>query len=156
MRGMSLVQEDRAWQPPGCEIHQASGREARQIKVELVEEMIDLSSYRPFEGAWRVFIIEDADRMREPAQNHFLNTLEEPPSATMFVLLSEYPRQLLPTVRSRCQPVRFGALRQETVKQVLLAQRDLPESVAGAIVWRFARGRCRGRSILWTLASARS
>lgn len=105
----------------------------RIINVESVDFMNDLSSYRPFEGAWRMFIVQDADRMQPPAQNHFLKTLEEPPSATMFVLLTEFPRLLLPTIRSRCQQVRFGALRTETVADLLLEQRDLPDEVAAAI-----------------------
>lgn len=117
---------------PDLKIIKPTGK-TRTIKVALVDEMIDLSSYRPFEAAWRVFIIQDAERMNEPSQNHFLKTLEEPPSATVFLLLSEFPRMLLPTIRSRCQQVRFGALRMETVKSVLLAQRDLPETVAEAI-----------------------
>lgn len=117
---------------PDVKIIKPSGK-ARQIKVEPIEELIELSSYRPFEAAWRILILEDADRMNESTQNHFLKTLEEPPSATVFILLTEYPRHLLPTIRSRCQPVRFGALRQETVMELLLAQRDLPDTVADAI-----------------------
>jgi len=105
----------------------------REIKNDAVDFMNELSSYRPFEGAWRMFLIQDADRIRVEAQNHFLKTLEEPPSATMFVLLTEFPRRLLPTIRSRCQQVRFGALGIDTVKELLLAQRDLPVPVAEAI-----------------------
>ncbi len=105
----------------------------REIKVANIDFMTELASYRPFEGPWRVFIIQDADRMRIEAQNHFLKTLEEPPSATMFILLSANPRRLLPTIRSRCQQARFGALRLETVEQLLLERRDLPRNVAGAI-----------------------
>ncbi len=91
----------------------------RIIKVEAVETMNGTTVYRPFEGGRRIFIIEDADRMNEAAQNHFLKTLEEPASATVFVLVTANPRQLLPTIRSRCQPVRFGALRRETVAELL-------------------------------------
>lgn len=91
----------------------------RIIKVEAVEMMNGTTVYRPFEGGRRIFIIEDADRMNEAAQNHFLKTLEEPASATVFVLVTANPRQLLPTIRSRCQSVRFGALRRETVAGLL-------------------------------------
>lgn len=106
----------------------------RIIRVEMVEEeMIELATYRPFEGGWRVVVVEDADRMNEAAQTHFLKTLEEPPSATMFVLISEFPRRMLPAIRSRCQHVRFGALHTDTVKALLLGERHLPEGVAAAI-----------------------
>ena len=94
--------------------------------------MISLATYRPFEGGWRVVVVEEADRMNEAAQTHFLKTLEEPPSATMFVLVSEFPRRLLPAIRSRCQHIRFGALHTQTVKELLLAQRKEPELVAEA------------------------
>lgn len=109
-----------------------SGR-GRMIVVDVIDFINDLSSYRPFEGQWRVFVLQDADRMGLPAQNHFLKTLEEPPSNTLFILISEYPRLLLPTIRSRCQQVRFGALRPETVVELLLRDRDLPREAALSI-----------------------
>lgn len=105
----------------------------RIIKVENIEFINDMSSYRPVEGKWRVFIILEAERINPAAQNHFLKTLEEPPSNTMFILVSEQPRMLLPTIRSRCQSVRFGALRPETVCELLLRSRDLPPAEAEAV-----------------------
>ncbi len=109
-----------------------SGR-TRIINVETVDFMSELTAYRPFESEWRVFLIQEADRMGVPAQNHFLKTLEEPPSNTLFILLTEFPRVLLPTIRSRCQQVRFGALRPETVRELLLRDRDLLPDHAEAI-----------------------
>ncbi|HPO16890.1 MAG TPA: DNA polymerase III subunit delta' [Candidatus Hydrogenedentes bacterium] len=106
---------------------------SRQILKDTIDFVNDLSMYRPFEGAWRVFLILDADRMGIEAQNHFLKTLEEPPSNTVFILITEYPRQLLPTIRSRCQQVRFGALRPDTVMELLLQTHDLPQATAQAI-----------------------
>lgn len=105
----------------------------RIIKTEVVDFINELSVYRPFEGKRRVFIIEDMDRMNVAGQNHFLKTLEEPPSETTFVLLTQVPGRLLPTIRSRCQEARFGALRPETVTELLLRDRDLPAEVAAAI-----------------------
>ena len=111
----------------------APAGKARNIAVDTVDFMNELSAYRPFEGDWRVFILQDAERMRVEAQNHFLKTLEEPPSNTLFVLLTEFPRRLLPTIRSRCQQVRFGALRPETVAELLQRDRDLPAETAEAL-----------------------
>ncbi len=54
------------------------------------------------------------------AQNALLKTLEEPPSASMFVLVTARPDMLLPTVRSRCQLLRFGQLRADEVAAVLM------------------------------------
>jgi len=106
---------------------------ARLIKKGSVEFINDLAAYRPFEGKRRIFIVEEVERMNGVAQNYFLKTLEEPPSETTFVLVTEHPRRLLPTIRSRCQQVRFGALQPETVAELLLQDFDLPEEVAAAL-----------------------
>lgn len=117
---------------PDVKLIKPSGK-TRGIGVDTVDFINDLASYRPFEGKRRVILIEDADRMRLDAQNHFLKTLEEPASDTTFVLMTHSPGRLLPTIRSRCQQVRFGALRPTTVTELLLRDRDLPSDVAAAI-----------------------
>ncbi|HDP35335.1 MAG TPA: DNA polymerase III subunit delta' [Candidatus Hydrogenedentes bacterium] len=106
---------------------------SRVIKVENIEDVIERTMFRPFEGGRRVCVIEDADRMNEAAQNHFLKTLEEPPSQTVFVLLTEWPRLLLPTIRSRCQSIRFGALKLGTVADIIIRENEFTEEQAYAI-----------------------
>ena len=108
-------------------------KKSRIIDVESVNAMNEMASLRAFEGAWRVFIILEADRMGVSAQNHFLKTLEEPPGNSAFILVTEFPGVLLPTIRSRCQRLRFGALRPETVIELLRRHRDIPEKTAAAI-----------------------
>ena len=105
----------------------------RLIKKENIDEVNELASLHPFESRHRIFIFEDADRMNVRAQNHFLKTLEEPPGPSIFILLTEYPRILLPTIRSRCQMLRFRALRPKTVTALLVKLRDLPRDQAQAI-----------------------
>jgi DNA polymerase III subunit delta' len=61
----------------------------------------------PFEGAWKIFIIHDADRMLSYSANALLKTFEEPSLDTVIILLSSNPSALLPTVLSRCRTVRF-------------------------------------------------
>jgi DNA polymerase-3 subunit delta' len=90
------------------------------LKVDQVRDAIDRTGYRPFEGRRRVVILDDADAMLGEAQNALLKTLEEPPSASMFILVTARPDMLLPTVRSRCQLLRFGQLRAEEVAAVLV------------------------------------
>ena len=89
------------------------------IKIEQVREAIDRAAYRPFEGRRRVVIVDDADAMVAEAQNAMLKTLEEPPAASAFVLVSSRPDMLLPTVRSRCQRLRFGRLAPAEIAAVL-------------------------------------
>ncbi len=106
---------------------------SRLIKKDEIDEVNEFASLRPFESQWRIFIMHDAERMNPTAQNHFLKTLEEPPGRSLFILLSEHPRMLLPTIRSRCQAVRFRALRRETVSELLRRDRDLPQDLADSI-----------------------
>jgi DNA polymerase-3 subunit delta' len=90
------------------------------IKVDQVREAIDRAAYRPFEGRRRVVIVDVADAMVAEAQNALLKTLEEPPAGSMFVLVTARPDMLLPTVRSRCQRLRFGRLSPGDVAGVLI------------------------------------
>lgn len=66
--------------------------------------------YRPYEGSRRVVVIDDAHAMNPSAQNALLKTLEEPPSSSTLVLVTPAPGGLLPTIRSRCQSLRFRPL----------------------------------------------
>jgi len=108
-------------------------KKSRIIDVDTIQSVNDLAALRPFESRWRVFVFQEADRMGIAAQNHFLKTLEEPPGNSLFILVTEHPGLLLPTIRSRCQRVRFGILRPETVTELLLRERDLPREVANSI-----------------------
>jgi DNA polymerase-3 subunit delta' len=95
-----------------------SGREAL-IKVEEVRELQKKLSYLPYEGKTKVAIIDGAESMNPQAANSFLKTLEEPPSATVLILITPNPYRLLPTIVSRCQGVKFHPLTSEEVKQIL-------------------------------------
>ena len=108
-------------------------KKARIIDVDAIDFIIEFASLHPIEADRRVFIIHEADRMRAPAQNHLLKTLEEPLGKSLFILITEHPQLLLPTIRSRCQRVRFGRLRAETVKEILLRDRDVSPGQAEAV-----------------------
>jgi len=66
--------------------------------------------YQPFEGRFRVFIFDDAERMKDEAANSILKILEEPPPSTKIILLTTTPYSLLPTIRSRCHVFSFSPL----------------------------------------------
>ena len=90
------------------------------IKVDPIRDVIDRSGYRPFEGRRRVVIIDEADALVPQAQNALLKTLEEPPSLSVFILVSARADSLLPTVQSRCPRLRFHPLGAEDVAAALV------------------------------------
>ena len=102
------------------------------IKIEQVREVIDRAAYRPFEGRRRVVIVDEADALVDAAQNALLKTLEEPPSASSFILVSSLPDSLLPTVRSRCPRLRFAPLSAADVATALMRDHALGETEARA------------------------
>ena len=104
--------------------------ESGTIKIDQVREAIERTAYRPFEGRRRVVIIDDAHEIVEPAQNALLKTLEEPPATSSFVLVTSCPDLLLPTVRSRCQLLRFGRLAPADVAGVLMRDHGFSEADA--------------------------
>ncbi len=102
------------------------------IKVDQVRDAIERAAYRPFEGRRRVVIVDDADAILPEAQNALLKTLEEPPPASVFVLITSRPDMLLPTVRSRCQRLRFGPLAAAEIAHVLMHDHKVPSVEAHA------------------------
>jgi DNA polymerase-3 subunit delta' len=83
---------------------------AQIVPIESVRsQVIARIGFPPHEGPLRVFIVEEATALAPPAANALLKTLEEPPGRALFVLCTIAPDQLLPTIRSRCQRVRFAA-----------------------------------------------
>ncbi len=85
-------------------------RAARSIPVERIREVVRQLGYHRFSARARFAIVDPAEAMAEPAANALLKTLEEPPDGTHFVLVTHNAAALLPTIRSRCQRLRFGAV----------------------------------------------
>lgn len=125
-------------------------------KALLVGQMRDIereANFRPFEGRARFFIIEDADRLNESSSNALLKTLEEPPETSHLLLLTSRPSALLPTIRSRCQVMRFAPLRVEEMEKHLTKERRMPKREASLLA-HIARGSI-GRALSTDLASFR-
>src|SRR6266446_2906635 len=96
------------------------------IRVKVMRELEREANFRPFEGAARVFIVEDADSMNDQAANALLKTLEEPPPTSHLILTTSNPTALLATIRSRCQILRFAPIPAPEVEQFLLEQKNVP------------------------------
>lgn len=100
------------------------------ITIDEIRRVTHLLTRTSHDGGWRIVIIDPAEDMNRNAANALLKTLEEPPARALFVLVSHAPGRLLPTIRSRCQAVRFhplddGAL-ETAVTRLGLVERDAP------------------------------
>ena len=102
-------------------------------------------SLAPLEGAWRVAVIEEADRLNEDSQNAMLKLLEEPPAGTVLVLCVANEDVLLPTVRSRCVHLRLGPVPPRQIAEMLeeegIADAASAEALAGLSDGRPGRAR---------------
>jgi DNA polymerase-3 subunit delta' len=92
------------------------------LRRDVEEAVVSAAARTPFEATYRVFVLERADTMNDEAANSLLKTLEEPPPYVVLLLLTDRPTQVLPTISSRCQPVRFDALPASALAERLQAQ----------------------------------
>ena len=115
------------------------------ITVDEVRSAVGETRYRPFEGRRRVLVINDADRLVPQAQNALLKTLEEPPAAAQFLLVTARSDRLLATVRSRCQRIGFGYLGTPELADLLMRRHGCDEATARAAA--AAAGGSAGRAL---------
>ena len=92
----------------------------RDITIEQVRELQQALALRPFEAGRKACLIEPAERMSQGAANALLKTLEEPPGHAVMILLSTQADLLLPTIRSRCQHLRFSPLDRDALTELLV------------------------------------
>jgi DNA polymerase-3 subunit delta' len=90
-----------------------------EIRVDQVRDLIAEIAGAPFEARRRVFVIDDAHTMNDPAQNALLKSLEEPAARSHVILVSASAQGLRQTIRSRCQLLRFGPLPDHLVAALL-------------------------------------
>ncbi|MCS3749569.1 DNA polymerase-3 subunit delta' [Salinibacter ruber] len=100
-----------------------------QVRQDIIQPM----SLARGEGAYKVNVLIDAEKMREEAANTFLKLLEEPPPQTVFLLTTNRPEQLLPTILSRCQQLRFDPLLPETIEQALVDRENMAPDEASML-----------------------
>ena len=80
----------------------------RVINVHQARDIESETNFRPHEGKARIFIVDDADKMNAQASNALLKTLEEAAPTSHLILVTTRPANLLTTIRSRCQTIRFA------------------------------------------------
>jgi len=96
-----------------------------EIKIDQIRRAQESISLKPSEGQKKVLIVDSAETMNDAAQNAFLKTLEEPPGDSLIILITSMPQSLLPTIRSRCQELKFQPLPRRVLAEVLREKRGL-------------------------------
>lgn len=94
----------------------------------------------PMSGDRKIAIIDDATAMNVESANAFLKTLEEPPSKALIVLIADNLEALLPTIRSRCQTVRFDPLSSRDVAELLVQNELVTDPVEAAALAELSSG----------------
>jgi len=102
------------------------------ITIDQIRGLAARAGLRAYEGTVKVWILDPAHEMQEPAANAFLKTLEEPAAGSLFILVTTGFSALLPTIRSRCQEIRFTALAEEHLRTILERHGRNSEDVAAA------------------------
>lgn len=121
--------------------YKALGVETKQGLIYEKEsaEILRKLSLKPFGDGYKVMIIWQPEKMNAACANKLLKLLEEPPVQTVFLLVSEHPEQLLPTIQSRVQLIRVPGLPNDTVAEALQQHSQLSETEASDIA-RIANG----------------
>lgn len=97
----------------------ADDPEKKNVPVELIRRTKADLYIRPNEGARKIYLIPRAQDMQEPAQNALLKVMEEPPEYGVFLLLTDNPDKLLPTIRSRCAYLQLSPIDKTQMLQKL-------------------------------------
>ena len=110
------------------------------IKIEQIRQLQKDISLRPYEGAKKVFIIDNAHRLTPEAQGALLKILEEPPGASLIILLIDKPALLFKTIISRCKILKFLPLKNIELKEILKKDYSLDNNTAHFLAY-FSEGR---------------
>jgi DNA polymerase III subunit delta' len=97
-------------------------------------------SLKPLLGGRKIAVIDDADYLNAAGANALLKTLEEPPPRSVLILIGTTPAKQLPTIRSRCQLIRFQPLPTSIVAQLLMAKGFVADPVEAQRLARYSDG----------------
>ena len=107
-------------------IHEKQLISVGDIRTQIVDDI----QMKPMSGKYKVYIIDEAERMNEQAQNALLKTLEEPPSYAVIFLLAANTGSFLPTILSRCISLPLRPVKTEAIAELLTSGYNLPDYMA--------------------------
>ena len=103
------------------------------------EQLISDVAIKPYTGPYKIYIVDEAEKLTVQAQNALLKTIEEPPSYAVILLLVNNGGSLLPTIASRCVTLNFKPVRDDVIKKYLMEELHVPDYQAEISV-AFAQG----------------
>ena len=110
------------------------------IGVDDIREQInDTIMIRPYSSYYKIYIVDEAEKMTVQAQNALLKTIEEPPSYAVIILLTTNLESFLPTILSRCVQLKLKPLKDSVIREYLVGSMGIPENQA-ELYAAFARG----------------
>ncbi|MDP2917857.1 MAG: DNA polymerase III subunit delta' [Dehalococcoidia bacterium] len=124
-------------------------KQRAEISIEQVKDMLHTANLPPFEGEYKVYIIDQAEQMSNEAANRLLKTLEEPPAKVLFLLLTANDKLLPTTIVSRCQRLELSRLATGEVESAL-ARRNGIDPAKARLLARLSHG-CLG----WAIAATK-
>src|SRR5690606_30765608 len=104
-----------------------------QIGVDEAQDIVKSLSLKAYEGGYKVMIIWMAEKMNTACANKLLKLIEEPPSKTVFILITEDEGQIINTIKSRCQILHFPPLTEEVIAEALIKNHGMEVTVATKI-----------------------
>ncbi|MGX8728207.1 MAG: DNA polymerase III subunit delta' [Lachnospiraceae bacterium] len=106
---------------------------------EIREQVVGTVGMRPYDSKYKVYIIDDAEKMNPQAQNALLKTIEEPPAYVVILMLANSPEALLPTILSRCARIDVRSVPDAEVRSFLIEEHGVSKKDA-KIAAAFAQG----------------
>jgi len=126
---------DFAWQ---AGLLEEKPEQQTQIKIDVIREIQREISLKRFEGNYKVFIIDQAEKMSQSAMNCLLKTLEEPPENSLLILVTTSQDMLTQTIISRCQIIKFNRLMDSIIHKILTEKFNLSTNLDR--ITKFANG----------------
>ena len=102
------------------------------IRIAVIRDLIQRLMIKPHEQGKRIVIIAGSHTMNPEASNALLKILEEPPENTILILTAQQPTDLLPTIISRCQQIRFAPLKPDVLIKLLTVNEKMTKEEAAA------------------------
>lgn len=116
---------------------------------EIRKQLVSTVDILPYSSKYKIYIVKDAEKMNEMAQNALLKTIEEPPKYVIIILLSANKGRLLDTIKSRCVMMDIKPVEKEVIKDFLMKKYEVPDYVA-AYASEFSAGNI-GKAIRYAI-----